>query len=350
MSNAFGGITGSGGDAWGLRLSSSNGSITARISVNVFRGSIVGGNDAYGMYLSAADYIDTDITNNVSLPARSIEGVNSAYGIYINTPDSLIAEIRYNQFIADITGTGRDAYGMYLNADGSLNTDIRNNLFEYITGSGGDACIMYLSSVNSSIDATVSDNIANGAIGSGNAHGIRLSAGDYIDADITNNNFHSTRGDAAAYGIYLSAIGNLDASITNNTLYIVRGIGAGANAWGVYLHSRDRNIQADISSNSLNVSSWYASAYGAYLEAGGLIGDVTGSPTLFQYNSGVINGSVAPYMLYLNTGTPGGGNSVDWTGNTFTPRRGGIPATWSGSHGPSNEVQENFGIGDTLTP
>lgn len=120
-------------------------------------------------------------------------------------------------------------------------------------------------------------------------------------------------------------------------------------ACGMYLSSASSDIIASITGNTLNSSSDSLIAFGAYLEAGGLIGDVTGTYTYFQNNSGTIDRASSRYMLYLDTGTPGGGNYVNWTGNTFTPLNGGAASTWSGNYGTSNEVEENFGVGDTLT-
>ena len=195
------------------------------------------------------------------------------------------------------------------------------------------------------------------------AYGLYLYAGGttggYIDADVSNNTLAGVTGAARAYGIALLSYDYVYTDITNNTF------GGGVtsstnNAYGIYLRSAVDDIIAAVIDNTLNdISSATATAYGAYLSAGGLIGDATGVYTFYQGNSGTIDGASARYILYLYTSTIGGGNAVMWGGNAFTSIGG--DGTWDGNYDAgetlpqtntdqNQPVRTNFGAGDTMNP
>jgi len=133
-------------------------------------------------------------------------------------------------------------------------------------------------------------------------------------------------------------------------------VGLGCTAVGpIFSHITNNDMSGGITGN------WYA--YGVLLGSNSsLIGDSTlptPVPTLIRNNTGAITGGAYRYQLWLDSGTPGGGNYVDWTGNSFTPSGG--DGTWDGNYDagevlPQAGVDEdqpvntNFGAGDTLTP
>jgi hypothetical protein len=133
-------------------------------------------------------------------------------------------------------------------------------------------------------------------------------------------------------------------------------VGLGCTAVGpLFSHITNNDMSGGITGN------WYA--YGILLGSNSwLIGDSnlpTPVPTLVQNNIGAVTGGTFRYQLWLDSGTPGGGNYVNWSGNAFTPAGG--DGTWDGNYtsgeslpqfnvDENQPVMTNFGAGDMISP
>jgi uncharacterized membrane protein len=177
----------------------------------------------------------------------------------------------------------------------------------------------------------------------GGAYGIYSYANYDIFATIKGNNMLGTiSGSSDAYGIYLISGSGSIGSELRRTIIAENWMTISSSSSGVYgirISSADE-LFATIKDNRIYATAADA-AYAAYLSASSFIGDVTSVPTFFIDNLGTIEGANR-YLLYLATGTPGGGNWVKWNGNHFTPVGGG----WAVSSG----VDHNFTGSDILYP
>ena len=354
---------------------------------------------ASGVYLTTTSGMNIGALGNpvvVSGNTFTLTGGLSAIGVAVMSGGDIFADIRGNDMSGGIAGGVSGASvsdivgGVYLVADDYIDVSFRNNIFGVIDG-GATATItgiLYVDTDTSSIDAVISGNVAGGNISSvyGYTGLFGLFAEDSIDAMITNNSVTGTvDGGGSTYGMYLYAdnssdTASIDAVISNNSItgtidgtYEAYGMcldaddylnaeitgneftdisATGNDSYGIYLDSDYDDIIADITGNILNVSSSSSSAgdgaYGAYLEADGLIGNAAGTYTYFQNNSGTIDGVASRYMLYLDDGAAG--SYVDWTGNTFTPLDIGNPASWSGNYPSSPGPVDTTNYGGTINP
>jgi hypothetical protein len=241
-----------------------------------------------------------------------------------------------NTIFTDGVGGSPGAYGVQFRAVNASDTQIFAHILGndiYVVGGAYGAGINFRSENSGGGTNAIIGSAASPVIISGNTISVHPASG-------------------SASGTNLWAESDLIAVITGNDM---SGGIAGTNvSFGTRLYSSTGNIFAGIGSNSMNVTSTSNDAYGGYLEAAtGIIGDITSSATYFGGNSGTINGSTDRYLLYLD-GTTGGGNSVDWSDNAFTPVGGG----WSGNYDVGDSlpatgtgpVDTNFGVGDILTP
>jgi hypothetical protein len=306
------------------------GYIDATIANNTFGGVNATTYNACAMSLPSFMYIDADITGNTFTGA--IDGGDNAYGMYLSGNDYVYADITGNTFGATIgRGAGTypsgNTYGMYLISDGDIEAEITGNTLGMITSTNSYAYGLYL--------------YAGGTTGG------------YIDADVSNNALAGVTGAARAYGIALLSYDYVNTDITDNSLGAITS--TGDNAYGIYLRSAVDNIVAGIIDNTFDVTSTGNNAYGAYIFAAGLIGDITGAATLFQDNSGTIDGATARYMLYMDDAGGTSNSYVIWTGSSFTPLGGGAPAMWSGTapvtgFGVMNDSINIVNYGGTINP
>ena len=291
-----------------------------------------GGNSIFLQFLAPGSYIGT-AGSPVIISGNRITGPS---GIFVSGNSDVFAEITDNALsIGGSGGVGITGINI-ASTDGNCGFDgttvtpvlVKGNTIT-IDATIGSAIGINLEA-NAALFAEVTDNDMTGGIAARfSAFGIRMNSGSIgtdgtISAPVlVDNNFMAVTSDnATAVGLGCTAVGPIFSYITNNDMS--GGITGDAYTYGILLGSNSS-----------------------------LIGDSTlptPVPTLVRNNSGTIDGATNRYLLYLNTGAPGGGNYVDWTGNAFTPLDGGVPAPWSGNYGPSNEVRENFGAGDTLTP
>jgi len=389
-------VTGTGNDAWGVLLNATGGDLFADIMNNNMSGGIdsrgIGG--AVGMALRAEDFLDANIMNNIfgdiagGTTATSVNGLIALMSV----TSSIDAVISGNIATGEISGDNyTGAVGLFASTD--INTEIMNNTFGGITGgtsAGSYIAGLFLNADTGSIDAVISGNAFTGPFKDGlYTYGMALGSDDYINAEITNNTFagistttdevygialdsDSSSIDAVisdnifagliegpdAFGLRLEAMTSINADITDNTFAGITG--NSHSAFGMNLVSFIGNISADITGNTLNVTSESTiagnGAIGAYIAAlGGLIGDATGTYTLFQNNSGTIDGVVSRYMLFLADSTTPSNSYVDWTGSFFTPLNSGAAAGWSGNapgagYGTMENSIDTNNFGGTINP
>ena len=241
-----------------------------------------------------------------------------------------------NNIFTDGVGSPSGVYGIQFRAVNASDTQIfahilRNDIS--VVGSPYGAGINFRSENSGGGTSGVIGSAASPLIISGNTISVHPASG-------------------SAFGINFWAESDIFSTITGNDMS--GGIAGTGDSYGVTLYSSTGDIFAGIGGNYMNVTSTLNDAYGGYLEAAaGIIGDITSGATYFGGNSGTINGSTDRYLLYLD-GTTGGGNSVDWSDNAFTPVGGG----WSGNYDAGDSlpaagtgpVETNFGVGDILTP
>jgi hypothetical protein len=355
-------ITNSGGNAYGIYGGlGSIGSESNPLLINSNNITVNSSDSSYGIFLAGGSGLFAEITNN---DMTGIEGEDYAFGIELfsttGTIGSATRPVLIDSNTMTLTATNWDTYGINIHAGVSgLFAEITNNNMTRGLGiTSTDAVGIYLISsgdIGSAIRPLLIDNNTMSCTDNSNgAFGMYLLGNASIFAEITDNDMTGgIEGDNYAYGIYMRSSGIGSATrpvlIYNNPMTVTA---TNQNAHGIYIFAGSGGLFADISNNrSMNVTSNLSNAWGALLEtnAVGLIGNST-THTLFQNNSGIINGSTYRYMLGLVTGDPNGGNYVDWSGNTFTAVGGG----WSGNYplpGPG-PVFENFNEGgnDWLNP
>jgi len=300
-----------------------------------------GGNSIFLQFLAPGSHIGT-AGSPVIINGNRITG-SSGIGLY--SAGDMFAEITDNTVSiggsggSGITGINVTSTDGNCGFDGTTITPVlvKRNIITINAVNGGATGINL--EANAALFAEITDNDLTGGITARfNAEGIRMNSGS-IGTDgttvapvLVENNFMAVTSDnSTAVGLACTANGPILSRITNN------------------------NMSGGITGN------WYA--YGILLVSNSsLIGDSslpTPAPTLVRNNTGAITGGAYRYQLWLDTGTPGGGNYVDWTGNSFTPAGG--DGTWDGNYDtgealpqlPLDEnqpVNTNFGVGDVITP
>jgi hypothetical protein len=320
------------------------------------------GSVAHGIYLNSIDTLFASITGNDM--SNGISANTEVYGIRLNSANGNIGSdlnpviISKNLIKAttDTTVVGSDAYGIWLQAPAAA----AGNIFASITGNdmsntitGADHVYgMYI--LGNSVGSTTNPLLISGntiaATSTGNeGYGVYVQSPGDIYGYITGNDMmNSIQGDDRAWGINVySSGGSLGSATTPFVISrnLINASAGNSTAVGISLHGAV-DVFTSMLSNYMEVTSASANAYGGYVIAGNLIGNVGSIATFFNDNSGEIDGAIDTYMLFLNTGNVGGGNYVMWYGNTLIPAGG----AWNGSYGPNNEVEQNFGAGDTIMP
>ena len=224
--------------------------------------------------------------------------------------------------------------------------DVSNNTLD-VTSDTGNACGIGMVSYN--------DIYANIEYNEMDVSGLGEADGVYLDASISGTTY------TGYIGFDGSSIDPV--AIGNNTIvvYSDSNIAYGVNILAsAYHYSSTTYNSITVTSNSLSHPSVAAYLHG---DAIGWTGSAT--PTLFQNNTGTVDGAATRYMLVLNTDYVSTGNYVHWgtggTANTFKVENGGAHADWSGNYEAGetlpqtlmNQLQPvytNFGSGDTLTP
>ncbi|MBN1574159.1 MAG: inverse autotransporter beta domain-containing protein, partial [Deltaproteobacteria bacterium] len=337
-------LTAVGSIAHGIYFSSVN-NIFSSIIGNDMSNTITANAEAYGIRLnSAAGNIGTDlrpvIISGNSITATVDTGVltSDAYGIWLQAPaaaaGNIFASITGNDMSNTITGADH-IYGMYIlgNSIGSATSPlfISENLIA-ATSTGNDAYGIYIQSINDVFGSITGNNMLNNIRGSGGTYGIQL---------------FSTSGSLGSAASPLLISGNAMSVTSSANL-----------AYGTYLYGA-LDVFANIKHNYMDIVSTTSAAFGGYIIGFNLIGNVASTPTIFYDNSGIVNGAVDRYMLYLDTGTVGGGNYVLWGENGFRPAGG--DGTWSGNYDvgetlpqplvdQDQPVRTDFGAGDVITP
>ena len=317
-------------NAYGIRLLSDD-DFFATITGNDMSNTIIETNNANGIRLDAGGYIGSETSpviisgNPMTVKAdNGVGGGNNAYGILLSANNDVYATITGNDMLNSIWGN-RYATGIYLSANNSIGSEMRPVI---ISGN----------------PMTVTANVDN-------ASGITLYAnsGDIFATIVGNDMSNTIWGNRNAHGINLgSPTGNIGSEtrpliISGNPMTVTA---VNEDAYGIRLDVAN-DIFANVKRNYMNITSTGAVAYGGYMEAGNLIGDVTSLASFFYKNSGTVNGATDRYMLYLDTGNPSGGNFVNWAGSSFTPLGG----AWSGNYGTLNQLWHNFTLPpDVLTP
>jgi hypothetical protein len=194
--------------------------------------------------------------------------------------------------------------------------------------------------------------------------GIYASSQENLYMTVTGNTFNVTGGDSN-YAVNLNAGGIIDCGISGNT---ITSNTSGGFAYGIFLQTLNYNypIYATIDGNNLSIgtSSTPFFAYGFCLRTHGTYGtygSTIGTPSspVRINNNPVTVGSTNSlrYLIYLNTGSYNQGNTVDWSGNTYSTPPGG----WTGNYDAGESlpqttvdqdqpIRTNFGSGDTINP
>jgi len=350
------------GDSYGIRFYDSAdsfiGSESNPVIISGNRMTVTStGDNAYGIRLDADEYIFAKIVGNDM--SNTITANDNAYGIRLNSAGGSIGSETRPVIVSGnplaVTSFSFTAIGIMFNSNNDIFAAITgNNMSNSITGN--DAGIgVYLNSAGGSIGSETRPVIVSGnplavTSFSSTAIGIMFQSNNDIFAAITGNNMsNSIEGSLNTFGIYLNSSNSAIGSAASPVIIsgnLMRVIGNNDNAFGIYINA-DAGIFANIKSNYMNITSGTDNAYGAQLFAGGIIGDVTSLATYFIDNSGTISGVTGRYALYLNAGTPGGGNFVNWAGSSFTP----VGGAWSGNYGPLNQILHNFTLPpDVITP
>jgi len=240
----------------------------------------------------------------------------------------------------DIRNTDHPAI-MLSNGTGTV---IRDNKIDLInSGFGIDFSVA--GTIGTALNPALITNNEINMNGNSNSYGIDLTASGDIFATIADNKIDINNSNGWICGISVdSSAGNINSTISGNEITVVTW--SGISAYGIYLNSAGSILNTTISGNDMSggiaAVPVAGSSCGFYLRSGtGLIG-TSGNPVRINNNiGGSIYGLMARWMIILDSGSPGGGNAVDWSGNTgFVP----VGGPWNGNHGPLGELRHNFVI------
>jgi len=341
----------SGDYATGICLRSFNGNIGSETNPVIISGNpmfvTADVYDAYGIFI---DTFGTDksifaaITGNDM--SNSIWGDDNAYGIYLRSWGGSVGSETRPLIISGnpmaVTSDNLNAYGIYLEADEDIFTAITGNDLSNTIAAGLMACGVHLQSYSGYIGSETNPVVIAGnpmtVTSLDEAVGIGIE-GDLDVFGIIKDNIMDVSGVNLTGGIGIASYsGSIGSAISQFIIYN-NSITASSTNDDVGAVGMDaaNNVFTTIKRNYMNLTSGTADAAGAYIVAGGLIGDVTSLATYFINNYGTITGGNDDFILYLTTGTPTGGNYVIWGGNSFT-----TVGNWDGNHGPNNEVHLDF--------
>ena len=271
---------------------------------------------------SPSDSYVLDITQSgVTVMGLSINIINIIGGLLFNSPSSPLTGIVVRDNIINYyLAVSEEVNGIFFNIGGDL-------------GTPGDPILVSNNTVN--IISTIGTSWLTGIYAA-------CEGNNYIN--ITGNNVNVSGGNNN-YPVYLFSENILDCNISRNTLTLNS---PGSTARGIFLMSGIRNnspMYATIEGNNLSIatSSTPTNAYGFYLYTSGTSGSTIGTPIspVRINNNKVSVGSTATskFLIYLTTVSSNQGNTVDWSGNTYSTPTGG----WTGNY-PAflGEVYENF--------
>ncbi len=303
----------------------------------------------------------TIVKNTINVDANGWGfGIGFEYVSNIGSAASPVT-IAGNTISMDGAGAASGTYGIYfrdIGASPQIFANIKGNNVSVVGGPYGSGIYMWMEDSggasgligSAASPVIVSGNTVTVQPTSGAASGINFWAESDIFAAITGNNMSGgITGSATSTGINLySSVGNIGSAVrpvvvSGNVLDVTS---TGSHAIGTYLGG-GVNVFGVVKSNYMDLSASTYAAGGYFATGSGIIGDVTSLATYFVDNSGVIDCAGNRYLLYLDSGNPGGGNYVGWGHNGFTP----VGGAWSGNYGPNNEVLQNFTMPpDVLTP
>lgn len=274
----------------------------------------------------------------------------------------------------DVSGPSVTIMGLrvenYVNLNNSIGCVVRNNVLIRNSGSGTLTCSFNAGSSESS-PLVIADNTI---ISTGNATSIiipvQISGNEDVFARITGNHIEVTAGRLAC-AILISGGEDIGSAATplvisgnDITTTVTGGLVSNMSIWAMSGGSvATGRTFAEITGNRFSNNG--GTAYlrpSAILWLGplnppamGHVGSIS-NPVVFRDNSGTISGNTTGrYLVYVQTGDPGGGNALDWGGIGTGPGQNDFTAAggWGGYNGVFSPVYNenlNLGGGDFITP
>ncbi len=330
------------------------------------------------------------ITNN----AFTMSGTSTVLGIYANISAGIGTEanpvvIAGNSF--DIESTGSSAYGIYLINNGAGNDVfakiIGNDMSNTITGSFS-AHGIYIRSGDGGIGSAarpvvVSGNLMNVISNTSTAFGISIRGGDLeTHINVIKNVMNVRSENSGIYGLHITAyynslflklienditlkspassiqgisldIDNGDYGSANNPIVIKDNrftLEAAAGTSSVLWMLNDvgpEDVYLQALKNSITFTNTGTGDIWAFYFAGGIPGNIGFYPN----NPVIISGNAVRFyggdnrFIHLGKSTPDNYNYLIWGGNYLYNT-----GTWTGNHGPNNEVYHTFTGTDVINP
>jgi hypothetical protein len=320
--------------------------------------SILGGTtgitiDTNDITVTKADANAIALSKNV--PVSILNNTISAKycGIYARVEGNLTTgEISGNKITVHGTDPNTYSNGIRLRTNGDLYTDISKNT---ISSTGADITFGVYCEASGRIGPvgirpTITRNIITADANGENvgAFGIYLRSGSGTNAVVRYNGFSgSVTGTGSSCGIYSFSGGTIVADVCYNTgIKVVSRTSGNGTVYGILLYGV--LVYGQVNNNSgMNLENNSGAVYGISVRTStGTIGYLARGYTLnANANSGTLNGTSGLYGIHALTGSPGGGNRLDWRNTHFTP----VGGTLSGNCG-GGQLWHNFKSGDVIIP